>query len=157
MLFTVRCLTVQKHICPSSHTNNYFWDPGRIFFHDRPPTSKYTSLTMITSSIPKLHAYLSLTYIYRFYFIIFLTMNPNPRCQISLWEKTGAPGENPRLSAECWRTLPTWGQMFDTRARTFDLRGGRMSFEPPKPGFGGLFSTTLTFTSIFILISVKMV
>jgi hypothetical protein len=25
---------------------------------------------------------------------------PNPPCQLSLWEETGAPGENPRLSAE---------------------------------------------------------
>jgi hypothetical protein len=27
--------------------------------------------------------------------------DPNPPCQHSLWEKTGAPGENARLSAEC--------------------------------------------------------
>ena len=27
---------------------------------------------------------------------------PIPRCQLSLWEEIGAPGENPRLSAECW-------------------------------------------------------
>ena len=25
---------------------------------------------------------------------------PNPPCQLSLWEKLGMPGENPRLSAE---------------------------------------------------------
>jgi hypothetical protein len=25
---------------------------------------------------------------------------PNPPCQLSLWEETEAPGENPRLSAE---------------------------------------------------------
>jgi hypothetical protein len=25
---------------------------------------------------------------------------PNPPCQLSLWEETGVPGENPRLSAE---------------------------------------------------------
>jgi hypothetical protein len=30
---------------------------------------------------------------------------PNPPCQLSLWEETGAPGENPRLSAERWLTL----------------------------------------------------
>jgi hypothetical protein len=29
---------------------------------------------------------------------------PNPPCQLSLWEETGAPGENPRLSAERWQT-----------------------------------------------------
>ena len=44
-----------------------------------------------------------------------LTINPYPPpCQLSLWEETGEPGENPRLSAECWRTLPTCDQMFDT-------------------------------------------
>jgi hypothetical protein len=25
---------------------------------------------------------------------------PNPPCQLSLWEETGVPGGNPRLSAE---------------------------------------------------------
>jgi hypothetical protein len=33
---------------------------------------------------------------------------PNPPCQLSLWEETGATGENPRLSAERWLTLFTW-------------------------------------------------
>jgi hypothetical protein len=28
------------------------------------------------------------------------TYVPNPPCQLSLWEETGVPGENPRLSAE---------------------------------------------------------
>jgi hypothetical protein len=28
---------------------------------------------------------------------------PNPPWQLSLWEETGAPGENPRLLAECWQ------------------------------------------------------
>ncbi len=26
---------------------------------------------------------------------------PNPPCQLSLWEETGVPGENPRPSAQC--------------------------------------------------------
>jgi hypothetical protein len=30
---------------------------------------------------------------------------PNPPCQLSLWEETGVPGENPRLSAERWLLL----------------------------------------------------
>ena len=34
-----------------------------------------------------------------------LGANPNPPCQHSLWEETGVPGENPRLSAEHWLTL----------------------------------------------------
>jgi hypothetical protein len=29
-----------------------------------------------------------------------LGANPNQPCQHSLWEETGVPGENPRLSAE---------------------------------------------------------
>jgi hypothetical protein len=28
-----------------------------------------------------------------------------PSCQLSLWEETGVPGENPRLSAERWLLL----------------------------------------------------
>ena len=31
----------------------------------------------------------------------------HPPSQLSLWEETGEPGENPRLSVECWQTLPT--------------------------------------------------
>jgi hypothetical protein len=30
---------------------------------------------------------------------------PNPPCQLSLWEETGALGENPRLSTERWLIL----------------------------------------------------
>ena len=29
-----------------------------------------------------------------------MALKPNPFCQLSLWEETGLPGENPRLSAE---------------------------------------------------------
>ena len=50
--------------------------------------------------------------------IIFVTINPYTPCQLSLREETGAPGENPRLSAECWRTLSTCDQMFDTGLET---------------------------------------
>ena len=45
---------------------------------------------------------------------------PNPPCQLSLWEETRAPGENPRLSAERWQTL------FRGENRTHDLRGERL-------------------------------
>ena len=31
-----------------------------------------------------------------------MALKPNPPCQLSLLEKTGVPGENPRLSAERW-------------------------------------------------------
>jgi hypothetical protein len=41
----------------------------------------------------------------RYYFLNYVY--PNPPCQLSRWE-TGAPGENPRLLAERWRTLFTW-------------------------------------------------
>jgi hypothetical protein len=37
-----------------------------------------------------------------------LGANPNQPCQHSLWEETGVPGENPRLSAERWPALFTW-------------------------------------------------
>jgi hypothetical protein len=47
---------------------------------------------------------------------------PNPPCQLSLWEETGAPGENPRLSVERWLTLFTWVRSVN---RTHDLRGDR--------------------------------
>ena len=70
-----------------------------------------------------------LNYLYlQFFLIIFLTINPNPACQLSLWEETGEPGENPRLSAECWRTLPTCDQMFDTglEPMTSVVGGGRL-------------------------------
>ena len=61
------------------------------------------------------------------FLIIFLTINPNQPCQLSLWEETGEPGENPRLSAaSVWRTLPTCDQMFDTRLEpTTSVVGGR--------------------------------
>ena len=37
------------------------------------------------------------TYFHRgFILIIFLTINPSPPCQLSLWEETGEPGENLR-------------------------------------------------------------
>ena len=38
-------------------------------------------------------------FIYLFSFI-YLAVLPNPLRQLSLWEETGIPGENPRLSAE---------------------------------------------------------
>jgi hypothetical protein len=50
---------------------------------------------------------------------------PNPPCQLSLWEETGAPGENPRLSAERWPTLFTWVR---SENRTHDLRDERRLF-----------------------------
>jgi hypothetical protein len=43
-----------------------------------------------------------------YYFLNCIYPNPHPPCQLSLWEETGAPGENPRLSAERWVTLFTW-------------------------------------------------
>jgi hypothetical protein len=33
-----------------------------------------------------------------------LEANPNPPCQLSLWEETGLPGKNPRLLVERWLT-----------------------------------------------------
>jgi hypothetical protein len=53
-----------------------------------------------------------------------LTYVPNPPCQLSLWEETGVPGENPRLSAERWLYSFTWG-LGSTHIEKFSLR-----FEP---------------------------
>ena len=47
---------------------------------------------------------------------------PNPPCQFSLWEETGVPEENPRLSAERWLTLFTWVR---SENPTHELRGER--------------------------------
>jgi hypothetical protein len=49
--------------------------------------------------------------------ICHLTYVPNPPCQLSLWEETGVPGENPRLSAERWLC-------------SFHMRTGFESLEP---------------------------
>ena len=59
--------------------------------------------------------------------LFFLTIYPIPPLSTSLSEETGEPGENPRLSAECWPTLTTYDQMFEHKIRTLDLRGGRQS------------------------------
>ena len=50
------------------------------------PRRLQTSLVLL---IPNCTRHRMITYTY-----------PNPPCQLSLWEETGAPGENPRLSAE---------------------------------------------------------
>jgi hypothetical protein len=51
-----------------------------------------------------------------------LTCVPNPPCQLSLWEETGVPGENPRLSAErCLFTLFAWG-LGSSHIEKFSLR-----------------------------------
>ena len=48
----------------------------------------------VVAYIKYLNYLLSLTiYIYRFYPLIFLTINPNPPCQLSLWEETGEHAE----------------------------------------------------------------
>jgi transposase InsO family protein len=51
---------------------------------------------------------LSLDYLQQLWYYFLDCVHPNPPCQLSLWEETGAPGENPRLSAERWQTLFTW-------------------------------------------------
>jgi hypothetical protein len=52
----------------------------------------------------------------------------NPPCQLSLWEETGAPGENSRLSTERWLTLFT---SVRNENQTHELRGERRAL--PKP------------------------
>jgi hypothetical protein len=42
----------------------------------------------------------------RYYFLNYVY--PNSPCKLALCEETGAPGENPRFSAERWQTLLTF-------------------------------------------------
>ena len=65
-----------------------------------------------------------LNYLYlQFFLIIFLTNNPNPPCQLSLWEE---PGENPRLSVVLTNSSHVRSEA-RYRDRTHDLSGGRTS------------------------------
>jgi hypothetical protein len=78
-----------------------------------------------TSGITRLPNYiLSLDYLslQQLWYYFLNCVYPNPLCQLSLWEETGAPGENPRLSAERWLTLFTWVR---SENRTHVLRGER--------------------------------
>ena len=59
-----------------------------------------------------------------------MALKPNPPCQLSLWEETGVPGENPRLSPltilfshEDW--VRVHNKMNLTGDRTRNLRGER--------------------------------
>ena len=49
-----------------------------------------------------------------------LGANPNPFCQHFLWDETGVPGENPRLSAEHFHISGALG--WGITMRTFSLR-----------------------------------
>jgi hypothetical protein len=99
--------THYNNIVPSSHDPVIRMSHGDYDYNysahslsglfSRPITSSIT-LTCIT--------YLRL-FIFTTIVILLNCVYPNPPCQLSLWEETGAPGENPRLSAECWRTLFT--------------------------------------------------
>ena len=62
---------------------------------------------------------------------------PNPPSQLSLWEETGVPGENPRLSTERRLTLFTWVWWVKSSAR-IELKTQRwkalaLTTAPPKP------------------------
>ena len=69
---------------------------------------------------------------------------PNPLCQLSLWEETGAPRKNPRHSVEYSQTLVTWvrsenrptisevkGACSDNHRRTRQGAGGQLPPPPP--------------------------
>ena len=47
---------------------------------------------------------------------------PNPPCQLSLWEETGLPGGNPRLSAERWLLIFSHEEWDRVALRMFSLR-----------------------------------
>jgi hypothetical protein len=54
----------------------------------------------------------------------------NPPCQLSLWEETGARGENPRHSTERWQS-DSFQMSPYSENRTYDLRGERPSDDYP--------------------------
>jgi hypothetical protein len=74
-------------------------------------------LRLLISPILSLN-YLSLQQLW----LLFYCVYPNPPCQLSLLEKTGAPKENQRFSAERWLTLFTWVR---SENRSHELRGER--------------------------------
>jgi hypothetical protein len=57
----------------------------------------------IASTWAFLRVYLTYRLFLQYYFPNYV--HPNQSCQLSLWEETGAPGQNPRLSRERWQTL----------------------------------------------------
>ena len=92
-----------------------------------------------------------------FTFIIFLTINPNPLYQLFLLEETGEPGENQRLSVECWQTLPTCDHMFDTEIEPMAsvVGGPRLdnwaTEAPIRPSIRQSFCLSFCQTTIWIL------
>ena len=70
------------------------------------PAFKKSSVKILETVIQLIHQVPRLPIILNYllftvFLIIFLTINPNPPCRLSLWEETGEPGEDARLSAEC--------------------------------------------------------
>ena len=56
--------------------------------------------------VPELPISLIKLSIFTVFLIIFLTIDTYLPCQLSLWEETGEPGENPTLSAKCDELFP---------------------------------------------------
>jgi hypothetical protein len=59
------------------------------------PITLSTTLTHVTCLAWTIYLYNNRDISYTYNYVY-----PNPLCQLALWEETGAPGENPRLSAE---------------------------------------------------------
>jgi hypothetical protein len=99
---TIR-FTTQSDLPPKYGCNGHrrhVLKPGRwtsvvqVLFDDGRPSSRFYLFIYLFSFV-----YLALvtTTAYANYCGPFL---PNPPCQLSMWEETGVPGGNPRLSAE---------------------------------------------------------
>ena len=76
---------------------------------------------------------------------VYLPLKPNPPCQISLWEETGVPGENLRLSAERWLYSFHMRTGFESR----NLRGERRVVWPLHHRLGRLIWPGLNFSVIW--------
>ena len=67
-------------------------------------TTLWYALTMIQGEWKNDNFYIQIIYLFIYLALPQgrITVGPYIPCQLSLWEETGVPGENPRLSAERW-------------------------------------------------------
>ena len=74
--------------------------------------------------------------------MVIITLKPNPPYQLSLWEETGVPGENPWLSVERWLYSFRMRTGFESTLRwtllgielgTVEVKASGLTTTPPKP------------------------
>ena len=93
--FPIKMFAFKNHSSLNSYCGHDLWSNALYMYY----TYTYNYLLSLD--------YFILTTIMILLFLI-NCVYPNPLCQLSLWEETGAPWENPRLSAERWPTLFTY-------------------------------------------------